>query len=129
MTAKVPTTDMGRARLGITVAETFRRKRKITRTTRHMVSSRVNFTSATELRIVWDRSYRMSRDTAEGSWARNTGSSSRMASTTFTVFVPGWRWMARTMARASFRQPATLSFCTLSITRPSSPRRTGEPFR
>ena len=52
-----------------------------------------------------------------------------MESTTSTVFVPGWRWMARTMARVSVRQPATLSFSTLSMTRPSSSRRTGEPLR
>ena len=56
MTAKVPTIDIGRARLGMTVAETFRRNRKITRTTRQMVRSSVNFTSCTESRIDTDRS-------------------------------------------------------------------------
>ena len=38
---------------------------------------------------------------------------------------PGWRWMARTIARWSSYQAATLSFSTLSRTLPSSSRRTG----
>ena len=37
--------DIGSARLGMIVAETFRRKMKITMTTRNSVSIRVNFTS------------------------------------------------------------------------------------
>ena len=48
MTAKVPTTLIGSARLGITVAETLRRKKKITSTTRPKVSSSVHCTSLTE---------------------------------------------------------------------------------
>ena len=34
-----------------------------------------------------------------GSSALNVGSSFLMASVTSMVLVPGWRWMARTMAR------------------------------
>ena len=56
MTAKVPTIDIGSARLGMTVAETLRRNRKITSTTRPRVSSSVNFTSLTESRIDCERS-------------------------------------------------------------------------
>ena len=37
--------DIGKARDGMIVAETFRRKRKITMMTRPMVSTKVNFTS------------------------------------------------------------------------------------
>ena len=56
MTTNVPTIDMGRARLGMRVAETLRRNRKITSTTSATASSRVNCTSWTELRIDTDRS-------------------------------------------------------------------------
>ncbi len=48
MTAKVPISDMGRARLGMTVAERLRMKRKITSTTSTRVSRRVVLTSLTE---------------------------------------------------------------------------------
>ena len=56
MAAKVPTTDMGRARLGMIVAGILRRNRKMTMTTRHTVSTRVNFTSATDSRMELERS-------------------------------------------------------------------------
>ena len=60
ITAKVPAIESGSARLGITVAERFRRKRKITRTTSASVRRRVNWTSSTESRIDWERSKRTS---------------------------------------------------------------------
>ena len=56
MTAKVPTSDIGSARAGMVVARTFRRKRKITITTRQSARNRVNFTSATEAFTVSERS-------------------------------------------------------------------------
>ncbi len=56
MAAKVPTTDMGRARLGMTVAGMLRKNRKMPMTTRHTVKSRVNFTSDTESRMDTERS-------------------------------------------------------------------------
>src|SRR4051812_32447322 len=58
ITANVPTSESGKAKLGITVAETFRRNKKMTRTTRKSASSNVNLTSSTELRIVRERSFR-----------------------------------------------------------------------
>ena len=48
--------DIGRARLGMIVAETFRRKRKITKTTSAIASRSVNWTSPTEPRMDTDRS-------------------------------------------------------------------------
>ena len=129
MAANVPTIDMGRARLGMTVAERLRRKRKITITTRTTVSMRVNLTSLTESRIDSERSKRTFRVTEAAIWDLKTGSRALIASTTSTVFVPGCRCTARTMARVPVNQEATLSFSTLSITRPRSSRRTGEPFR
>ena len=64
-----------------------------------------------------------------GTSARKVGRSLLTASTTSMVFVPGWRWIARTMPRLSLNQAASLSLCTLSITVPISPSRTGEPLR
>ena len=98
------------------VAETLRRNRKMTSTTRPTVSQSVNFTSFTESRTDAERSNRMFRLTEGGIWARKLGSSFLMASTTSTVLVPGCRWMASTIDRASLNQLAALSFCTLSIT-------------
>ena len=57
------------------------------------------------------------------------GSSFLMLSTTSTVLVPGWRWMAKMMARWPLNQLATLSFSTLSKTWPISFSRTGLPLR
>ena len=57
--AKVPMIESGSARLGMTVADRLRRKRKITRITRAIVSTRVNLTSATDARIDSVRSKRM----------------------------------------------------------------------
>ena len=51
MAAKVPTIDIGSARLGIRVALTLRRNRKITITTSPMVRTSVNLTSSTLSRI------------------------------------------------------------------------------
>ena len=91
MAANVPITESGSARLGISVAETFRRNRKITSTTSTMASSSENFTSSTDSRMDSDRSYNVSMLIAGGSWARNCGNSARTLSTTSTVLVPGCR--------------------------------------
>jgi hypothetical protein len=48
--------ENGSARLGITVAQTFRRNTKITMMTRPSVSSMVNWTSRYDSRIVSERS-------------------------------------------------------------------------
>ena len=56
MTEKVPTMDMGSARLGMTVADRFLRKRKMTITTRKSVSMSVNFTSVTDAWMDSERS-------------------------------------------------------------------------
>ena len=56
ITEKVEMTDMGRARLGMMVAGRLRRNRKMTSTTRKTVSTRVNFTSATDSRMDSERS-------------------------------------------------------------------------
>src|SRR5947208_14891581 len=66
MTASVPTKDSGTERLGMIVAETLRRKKKITKTTRTTASPSSNSTSATEARIVVVRSVSTTTSTAAG---------------------------------------------------------------
>ncbi|MEA2166590.1 MAG: hypothetical protein QOK37_4717 [Thermoanaerobaculia bacterium] len=106
MTANVPTIDSGRASDGMIVAERFRRKRKITITTRKSVSSSVNFTSDTDARMVSARSRKTCRFTLPGSCFRNAGSSARTLSDTCTAFVPGCFWIERTIPRLSLSQAA-----------------------
>jgi hypothetical protein len=52
-----------------------------------------------------------------------------MFSTTSTVLVPGWRWMASTMPRLPLNQAATLSFCTPSMTSAELLQPHGAPLR
>jgi len=129
MTAKVPTSDMGSARLGITVAGRFRRNRKMTITTRVTVSISVNFTSATDSRTKVDRSNSRSTFTDGGSCDSSWETSPRTASATATVLVPGCRCTASTTPRMLLNQAATRLSCTPSTTLPRSSRRTGAPFR
>ena len=129
MNANVPTIDIGSAMLGITVADTLRRNRKITITTSARDRISVNSTSSTDARIETVRSNRTLMSIAAGTSERKVGSSFLIDSTTSMVLVPGWRWIARTIPRLSLNHAATLSSCTLSMMRPRSPRRTGEPLR
>src|SRR5437899_1436049 len=99
ITANVPTIDIGRAMLGMAVADKLRRKRKMTRMTSTSARNSVNFTSSTEDRIETDRSYNVSTFTDGGITARNLGNNCLIESTTSTVLLPGWRWIARTMLR------------------------------
>jgi hypothetical protein len=64
-----------------------------------MVRRSVNFTSATDSRMDCERSIRTSRFTEAGICERKEGGGALTASTTSTVFVPGWRWTVRTIAR------------------------------
>jgi hypothetical protein len=64
-----------------------------------------------------------------GNCAWNDGRMLLIESTTSIVFVPGCRWIASTTPRVPLNHAATFVFCTLSNTRPSSPRRTGAPLR
>ena len=114
MTAKVATIEPGMARLGMMVADTFRRKRKITRTTRATVAISVNFTSCTDSRIMIERSARTSSVRAAGSCSASVGSSALTPSTTCTTLLPGCLLMASVIARAPLNQPPILSFSTPS---------------
>ena len=63
--------------------------------------------------------------TCFGSDGAISASAAFAASATSTVFVPGCRVTASTIARLPLYQLAVLSFCTSSYTRPRSPRCTG----
>ncbi len=115
--AQVPISDTGTASAGMRVAETERRNRKITRTTRQIAMSSVSCTSTTEARIETERSISTSMRIDGGIEARYCGKRARTESTTATVFASGWRWIASTMARSLLNQLAILSFSTLSMTR------------
>ena len=91
ITPNVPTMESGTAMLGITVAARFRRNRKITITTRAMVSIISNCTSFTDARIVVVRSVSTSTFTAAGMDARSCGSSLVTRSTTAMMLAPGCR--------------------------------------
>ena len=82
MIASAPTSDSGTARLGMMVAGTLRRKRKITSTTRPTASVSSNSTSLTEARMVTVRSVSGVIATACGSVAVSDGSRPLMLSTT-----------------------------------------------
>ncbi len=67
--------------------------------------------------------------TEAGSCARSRSIWARTSFATCTVFVPGWRWIASMTARWPPIQAAWRLFCTSSITRPRSRRRTARPLR
>jgi hypothetical protein len=96
------------------VADRLRRKMKMTAMTRPTVSSSVNFTSATDSRIVSERSARTVIVTLGGSCSRKTGNSFLTLSTTSTTLTPGCFITCRTIARSPSNQLATLSFSTPS---------------
>src|SRR5579862_7898506 len=106
--------DMGRARLGMTVADKLRRNRKMTSTTRMMARNKLNFTSLTDCWMEMDLSYSVVRYMAGGMMARNRGSSWLTALTISMVLVPGWRCTARMMPGTALIQLAILVSCTLS---------------
>ena len=129
ITPNVPMIESGSAIAGITVAQNFRRKRKMTITTSTMVISSVNCTSCTDARIVAVRSVSTSSFTLRGSERRSAGSIALMRSAVSMMFAPGCRWMSRITAGFEPTHAARRTFSTLSTTSPRSPRRTGAPLR
>jgi hypothetical protein len=111
------------------VAQKLRRNMKITVTTSATVSSNVNCTSATEARMVWVRSEMTLILTAAGIEASSTGSLALTWPTVSMTLAPGWRWIARMIARFWLNQPAISSFSPALMARPMSRIRTGDPLR
>ncbi len=129
MTARVPTSESGTLRLGISVADGLRRNRKITTTTRTTASPSSNSTSATLARIVVVRSVTTWTSSPAGSDACSAGNSCWMLSTTEITLAPGWRWMFMTIAGSVLTQAASLVFSGASLARATSASLTGSPFR
>src|SRR5256886_17255172 len=119
--------ENGSARLGMTVAERFLRKRKITITTRQSVTSSVTCTSLTDWWIDTDRSYSVFTSTDAGSCDDSEATVDLTPSATWPGFVPGCRWIARTMARLPSPQLALRESWTPSSTRAPAWGRTGAP--
>src|SRR5512143_1384862 len=128
MMANAPTSEIGTAMLGITVAARLRRNRNITMTTRAMVSSREDWTSRTEARMVVVRSVSVVISIDDGMALFNWGRSCLTRSATAMMFTPGCRWMFTMTAGLVFIQAASLAFSTPSTTWATSARRTGAPF-
>src|SRR5439155_160788 len=91
ITPNGPTSDNGTATLGMKVAGTLRRNRKITITTSATASSNSNCTSRTDARMVTVRSVNSVTSTDGGSDAFSCGNSALTRSTTSMTLVPGWR--------------------------------------
>src|SRR5215831_12175177 len=89
MSEQVPTSDIGTATEGITVAQNERRNRKITSTTSETVIDMVICTSSTEARIVWVRSLSSETSIDGGIAARSAGSLAITRLTASSTLTPG----------------------------------------
>ena len=129
MTPNVPTSDSGTVIEGMMVAHRWRRKMKMTITTRPMVSSRVNSTSTTESRIDCERSDIRSTWTDCGTEASRRGIIALMLSTTSTVLAPGWRKISSSSPRLPLNQAPVRGDLVASTTVATSCILTGAPLR
>ncbi len=129
ITPNVPINDSGKVTAGISVAHSLRRNRKMTSTTRAIVTISVERRSSIEARIVSVRSARTVSAIVAGSAACRLVSSARMRSTVSTTLAPGWRLISRMIAGCRSSQLATRLSSTPSLTEPTSRSRTGAPSR
>ena len=129
MTPNVPTSEIGTATAGMIVAQSLRRNTKITSTTRPMVRSSVNWTSATLARIVCVRSEAMTSSMPAGRAAWSRGSAALIASTVAMTLAPGWRWIASTTADRLLNQPCSVMSSGPTVALPTSRSRIGAPLR
>ena len=119
----------GTVMLGMMVAQTLRRNRKITITTRQTASISVNCTSATEARMVSVRSMMVLTWIDGGIDASSRGSVALIRSTVSMTLAPGCLKMISRMPRLPFCQPASSRFSGPSIAVPMSRTRTAAPLR
>ena len=129
ITARVPISDSGTDRLGISVARQSPRKRKITPTTSATAKVSSICTSRTEARMVSVRSVRTATSSEGGRVSRSCGSSALMLSTTAMTLAPGWRWTLTITACVELAQAASRLFSCASATVATSDTRTGAPLR
>ncbi|MPN04708.1 hypothetical protein SDC9_151953 [bioreactor metagenome] len=133
ITPKVPISDSGTAKLGISVADALRRNTKITATTSAIDSSSSVCTSSTDARIVTVRSVSTCTSMEAGSVSFNCGSSALIASTVWITLAPGWRRMLRITPACEpcsglAAQAARRVFSASSTVAATSDRRIGLPF-
>src|SRR5215471_6539178 len=95
MSAHAPKRANGTVTLGMIVARTLRRKRKITITTSAMVIASVNSTSCTEARMFVVRSDRMLTLMVGGIEACSVANAAFIASTVVMTFAPGILYTTR----------------------------------
>ncbi|MNO69857.1 hypothetical protein D3C76_607200 [compost metagenome] len=127
MMAKVPISDTGTARLGISVARPLRRNSQTTRITSATEMSRVSSASSSEARIDGLRSSITFSLTRGPSTSWRIGSCSWMASVASMMFAPGWRLTISSTAGRLSEKPALRTSSTLSLTFATSCRRTAAP--
>ncbi len=128
ITANVPISERGTATLGMMVAERLRRKRKITMTTRPMVSISSNSTSFTDDWMLVVMSVMVVTLIETGRFASSCGKICWIRLTTVMVLAPGWRWMFRITAGVWFIHAAWRVFSTPLTTLATSFTRTGAPL-
>ena len=125
---KVAMSEIGTASVGMMVAEIRRRNRKMTSATRPMVMARVSCTSLIAATIEAERSLSTLSVAVGPRSVVNFGSIAFTESTTLTVLASGWRKTASTSAGLPSYWLAVCVLATESMTRATSPRRTGLPF-
>ena len=86
----------------ITVADSWRRNKPMTSTTKPIVTASVSSTSCSDERIVRVRSFNTSSSTPAGSKPRNSGSLASTRSAAATMFEPGCRRMISAMPGSPF---------------------------
>src|SRR5271166_376738 len=106
MSAQAPKSANGTVTLGMIVAQTFRKKTKITITTSAMVSTKVNSTSLTDARMVVVRSESTLTWTVGGIAASRLVSVFLIASVVLMTFAPGCLKTTRKTLRLPFDHAA-----------------------
>jgi len=106
MMAKVPTSDTGTARVGISEARQSARNRYTTSTTRATAISRVLSASCRVAVITGERSMAMFSRTLAGSTACRAGSCALICATVLMMLAPAWRLITSSTAASSLKKPA-----------------------
>lgn len=125
----VPTIEIGTATLGISVARQLRRNRNTTITTRLTAMMSVCSVSASDARIVRERSSTGVTWMSAGSAAVSCGSAAFTRSIVSMMFAPGERYRITSTARSPFMRPRLRRSSTESTTLDTSDRLTAAWLR
>ena len=124
-----PTIDTGTATVGMAEARALRRNTKTTKMTSATAMTRVLIVSASEPRMVIERSTTMVRSVSPGKDAISRGSSALTPSTAWMMLAPGSRKRMRPIAVLPSTSPALRRSSTESTTSPTSVSFTAAPLR